>query len=153
MTKGVVISSLILSFYSIFTVLLSLEQALDFWLKYKVKGLNHVITAVPSRDRLLTVAKSVVDAGNFEDLRILMVTGAVLTPPMFEWTQKAFGGHVHLISSSGGTDVCTSCEYHRKYARSAQNSLNTEVSCDRHTFSTGLCGRYVAIDIAIVRII
>ena len=48
--------------------------------------------------------------GSFKSLRVLMSTGAVLTPPMFEWTQKAFGGNPHLVSTSGGTDVCTSCK-------------------------------------------
>ena len=61
-----------------------------------------------------------VDIGKFEDLRTVMVTGAVLTPPMFEWTQQAFGGHVQIVSTSGGTDVCTSCQYHRGYAWLAQ---------------------------------
>lgn len=49
---------------------------------------------------------------SFESLRILFCTGAVLTAPMFEWTQNAFGGRIHLISGSGGTDICTGCEYH-----------------------------------------
>ncbi|KAH6913876.1 acetoacetyl-CoA synthetase [Coprinopsis sp. MPI-PUGE-AT-0042] len=45
--------------------------------------------------------------GSFESLKVLGSTGAVLTPPMFEWTQKAFGGKLHLVSTSGGTDVST----------------------------------------------
>ncbi|KAG6900780.1 hypothetical protein C0993_002204 [Termitomyces sp. T159_Od127] len=45
------------------------------------------------------------DIGSFEALRVMSVTGAVLTPPLFEWTQKAFGeNRIHLISTSGGTD-------------------------------------------------
>ncbi|KAI0730268.1 hypothetical protein C8Q72DRAFT_793910 [Fomitopsis betulina] len=32
--------------------------------------------------------------------------GAVLTPPMFEWTQQAFNPDIHLMSISGGTDIC-----------------------------------------------
>ncbi|KAF8199886.1 acetoacetyl-CoA synthetase [Mycena galopus ATCC 62051] len=43
----------------------------------------------------------------FESLKTLMVTGAVLTSPLFKWAQKAFGDRVHIISTSGGTDVCT----------------------------------------------
>ncbi|KAF6761242.1 acetoacetyl-CoA synthetase [Ephemerocybe angulata] len=46
--------------------------------------------------------------GSFKSLRVLMCTGAVLTPPMFEWAQHAFGGAFHLISTSGGTDICAS---------------------------------------------
>lgn len=45
--------------------------------------------------------------GSFESLKVLSSTGAVLTPPMFEWTHKAFGGKFHLVSMSGGTDVTT----------------------------------------------
>ncbi|KAJ7071957.1 acetoacetyl-CoA synthetase [Mycena amicta] len=41
----------------------------------------------------------------FESLRTLSSTGAVLTPAMFAWTQRAFGDHVHLTSSCGGTDI------------------------------------------------
>ncbi|KAJ7451807.1 acetoacetyl-CoA synthetase [Mycena galericulata] len=43
----------------------------------------------------------------FEALKTISVTGAVLTGPMFHWTQRAFGERVHLLSGSGGTDVCT----------------------------------------------
>ncbi|KAJ7123300.1 acetoacetyl-CoA synthetase [Mycena crocata] len=43
----------------------------------------------------------------FEALKTITVAGAVLTSPMFIWTQKAFGERVHLISATGGTDVCT----------------------------------------------
>ncbi|KAJ7693447.1 acetoacetate-CoA ligase [Mycena rosella] len=43
----------------------------------------------------------------FEALKRLAVTGAVLTSPMFLWAQRAFGPKVNVISTSGGTDVCT----------------------------------------------
>ena len=48
------------------------------------------------------------EIASFESLRVIGCTGAVLTPPMFQWTHEAFGGNVHLISTSGGTDVCSS---------------------------------------------
>ncbi|KAK2464310.1 hypothetical protein APHAL10511_003767 [Amanita phalloides] len=49
------------------------------------------------------------ELGSFEALRTVSSTGAPITPPLFEWTQKAFGGsRIHLISTSGGTDVCAS---------------------------------------------
>ncbi|RDB16867.1 Acetoacetyl-CoA synthetase [Hypsizygus marmoreus] len=49
------------------------------------------------------------EVGSFEALRVIGSTGAVLTTPMFHWTQEAFGGQrVHLISTSGGTDICGS---------------------------------------------
>ncbi|KAL0578860.1 hypothetical protein V5O48_003140 [Marasmius crinis-equi] len=41
----------------------------------------------------------------FSSLRVVSVTGAVLTPPMFEFTFNAFGGNIYLISTSGGTDI------------------------------------------------
>ncbi|KAL5520210.1 hypothetical protein ACEPAG_9423 [Sanghuangporus baumii] len=44
---------------------------------------------------------------SFESLRILFSTGSVLTAPMFEWTQHAFGDDVHITSNSGGTDICS----------------------------------------------
>ncbi|KIM45283.1 hypothetical protein M413DRAFT_441964 [Hebeloma cylindrosporum] len=47
------------------------------------------------------------DIASFESLRALKVTGAIFTPPMFEWTQEAFGKQVQLISTSGGTDICS----------------------------------------------
>jgi acetoacetyl-CoA synthetase len=62
----------------------------------------------------------------FESLRTILCTGAVLTPPMFEWTQKAFGEQTHLVSTSGGTDICTSCVYQLDSLRSTQT---TQVHC------------------------
>ncbi|KAF4620739.1 hypothetical protein D9613_000498 [Agrocybe pediades] len=47
------------------------------------------------------------EIGSFEALRVMKVTGAIFTPPMFEWTQEAFGKHIHLASVSGGTDICS----------------------------------------------
>lgn len=44
--------------------------------------------------------------GSFQALRILACTGAVLTAPVFSWAQTAFGERIHVISSSGGTDIC-----------------------------------------------
>ncbi|KAJ7594475.1 acetoacetyl-CoA synthetase [Mycena floridula] len=43
---------------------------------------------------------------SFKSLRLVMVTGAVLTPNLFSWAQKAFG-EIGLISASGGTDICS----------------------------------------------
>lgn len=52
-----------------------------------------------------------VKIGSFESLKTMAVGGAVLTPAMFEWTHKTFGGNFYLASISGGTDTCASCEY------------------------------------------
>ncbi|KAH0827977.1 acetoacetate-CoA ligase [Lanmaoa asiatica] len=41
----------------------------------------------------------------FTGLREITVTGAVLTAQLMTWTHKAFGGNLHIGSSSGGTDV------------------------------------------------
>ncbi|KAF9042189.1 acetoacetyl-CoA synthetase [Panaeolus papilionaceus] len=43
----------------------------------------------------------------FESLRTMMVTGAIYTAPMFEWTQAAFGPRIHIACVSGGTDICS----------------------------------------------
>jgi len=43
----------------------------------------------------------------FDSLHTVFSTGSVLTAPMFEWTQEAFGEHIHLVSASGGTDICS----------------------------------------------
>ncbi|KAJ7267603.1 hypothetical protein B0H12DRAFT_116954 [Mycena haematopus] len=40
-------------------------------------------------------------------LHTVSAAGAVLTSPMFIWAQKAFGAHIRLNSSCGGTDICT----------------------------------------------
>lgn len=50
-----------------------------------------------------------VELASFEALRGIITTGAVITPPVFKWAAKAFGPDIHLISTSGGTDVCTAC--------------------------------------------
>ncbi|KZT10799.1 acetoacetate-CoA ligase [Laetiporus sulphureus 93-53] len=42
----------------------------------------------------------------FDALRTVGSTGSVLAPAMFEWAQKAFNPDVHLVSFSGGTDIC-----------------------------------------------
>ncbi|KAJ7141328.1 acetoacetate-CoA ligase [Mycena epipterygia] len=46
------------------------------------------------------------ELARFEALRLLSSTGAVLTAPMFVWTQKAFGETIQLTSGCGGTDIC-----------------------------------------------
>lgn len=45
------------------------------------------------------------EIASFEALREITVTGAVITPPLMEWTHEAFGRKLHIGSSSGGTDV------------------------------------------------
>lgn len=61
-------------------------------------------------DDVLTSGVCVVDLGRFEALRTIASTGAVLTSPMFEWVQSSFGPKKHIVSSSGGTDICAACE-------------------------------------------
>ncbi|KAI0062826.1 acetoacetate-CoA ligase [Artomyces pyxidatus] len=50
--------------------------------------------------------KPLLDIGPFSKLRTIASTGAVLTPPMFEWVHEAFGERIFIASSSGGTDIC-----------------------------------------------
>ncbi|KAH9987007.1 acetoacetate-CoA ligase [Russula compacta] len=46
------------------------------------------------------------DVGKFEALRRLSCTGAVFSPPQWEWAHRAFNDRVILSSGSGGTDIC-----------------------------------------------
>ncbi|EIW83199.1 acetoacetate-CoA ligase [Coniophora puteana RWD-64-598 SS2] len=46
------------------------------------------------------------ELGSFKSMRLMTVTGAVLTAPLMEWTHAAFGNELCIGSSSGGTDVC-----------------------------------------------
>lgn len=43
----------------------------------------------------------------FASLRTVFSTGSVLTAPMYEWAQEAFGERMHIMSASGGTDICS----------------------------------------------
>ncbi|CAL1706757.1 unnamed protein product [Somion occarium] len=45
----------------------------------------------------------------FDSLRCILSTGAILTAPMFEWTQQAWAPDVWVLSVSGGTDICQAC--------------------------------------------
>ncbi|KJA27864.1 hypothetical protein HYPSUDRAFT_35033 [Hypholoma sublateritium FD-334 SS-4] len=69
------------------------------------------VTSWATSPRFLTEVQgrgiSPLEIGPFESLRSILVTGAIFTPPMFEWTQRAFGKHIHLLSTSGGTDICS----------------------------------------------
>ncbi|KAF7376544.1 AMP-binding domain-containing protein [Mycena sanguinolenta] len=47
------------------------------------------------------------EIGPFKSLHTVSAAGSVLTSPMFIWTQKAFGAHIRVNSSCGGTDICT----------------------------------------------
>ncbi|KZS98600.1 acetoacetyl-CoA synthetase [Sistotremastrum niveocremeum HHB9708] len=46
------------------------------------------------------------DLAPFETLRCVYVTGAVLTPPLYEWAITAFPKRAHVNAGSGGTDIC-----------------------------------------------
>lgn len=88
-----------------------------------------------------------VEIGSFEALKVMLVTGAVLTPKVFEWAQEAFGGNrLHLVSSSGGTDICASCEYVFSECIPASKSpailnVHDAVSCHWHSESACPYGR------------
>lgn len=83
-----------------------------FLSEIKGQGINPCTQIPPkliygSIDNLRFVVR---DIGPFESLRMIASTGAVLTAPMFEWVQEAFGPEKQVVSSSGGTDVCAACE-------------------------------------------
>ncbi|PSR79238.1 hypothetical protein PHLCEN_2v7096 [Hermanssonia centrifuga] len=69
------------------------------------------VTILGTGPRFLTEVQSngiePLKLASFDSLRVIMSTGAVLTAPMFEWTQEAFGPSVHIASVSGGTDICS----------------------------------------------
>ncbi|KAJ3555557.1 hypothetical protein NM688_g2508 [Phlebia brevispora] len=44
--------------------------------------------------------------GAFDAMRTIFSAGAVLTAPMFEWAQQAFGPDIHITTGTGGTDIC-----------------------------------------------
>ncbi|KAG6335256.1 hypothetical protein ID866_3831 [Astraeus odoratus] len=46
----------------------------------------------------------------FQTLREILVTGSVLTAQLMTWAHEAFGGKLHIGSTSGGTDVFCSCD-------------------------------------------
>ncbi|KAI0321066.1 acetoacetate-CoA ligase [Amylostereum chailletii] len=68
------------------------------------------VTALGTSPRFLSEVQARVpdlkEIGSFDALRVIASTGAVLTPPMFEWAQRAFGADKLIASSSGGTDIC-----------------------------------------------
>lgn len=70
------------------------------------QGVSVLGTSPKFLSELLGRGLKPLEIGSFEALRVIGSTGAVLTPPMFDWTQQAFGKNVHLASISGGTDIC-----------------------------------------------
>ncbi|KAF8588734.1 acetoacetate-CoA ligase [Ramaria rubella] len=46
------------------------------------------------------------EVASFPSLRVIHVTGAVFTAPMSSWVYEVFPSYIHLISVSGGTDIC-----------------------------------------------
>lgn len=50
------------------------------------------------------------ELASFNGLRVVMSTGAPFTAPLHAWTQEVFGPDVHVVSTSGGTDICASCK-------------------------------------------
>lgn len=48
--------------------------------------------------------------GKFEALRTIAVGGAVLSPSLHEWAQRAFGPSTRVMTAMGGTDVCSACK-------------------------------------------
>ncbi|KAJ6625755.1 hypothetical protein B0H10DRAFT_2174015 [Mycena sp. CBHHK59/15] len=71
------------------------------------QGINPRRRAFIIRAAQFSLDSDSVELASFEALKTLSITGAVLTRPMFVWTQRAFGERIHLISTSGGTDICT----------------------------------------------
>ncbi|KAJ7311571.1 acetoacetyl-CoA synthetase [Mycena albidolilacea] len=92
------------------------------------------------------------ELASFESLKVLMVNGAVLTKPLFKWAQRAFGERVHIMSTCGGTDVCTAfvtgCPSLPVYAGETQHKslgMKVEVFDDegKNIEHTGIAGEMV----------
>lgn len=47
---------------------------------------------------------------SYKALRTVASIGAVLTAPMFEWTQRAFNPEIHLVAPCGSTDIANACK-------------------------------------------
>ncbi|KZS98598.1 acetoacetate-CoA ligase [Sistotremastrum niveocremeum HHB9708] len=47
------------------------------------------------------------ELGSFEALRMFFVTGAVVTPPVYEWAASVLPPTTHVMSATGGTDICS----------------------------------------------
>lgn len=46
----------------------------------------------------------------FEAIRTVASGGAVLTAPLHEWAQSAFGEKTRVMTATGGTDICSACK-------------------------------------------
>lgn len=40
---------------------------------------------------------------------MFFVTGAVVTPPVYEWATSVLPPTTHVMSATGGTDICSTC--------------------------------------------
>lgn len=69
----------------------------------------------------------------------MLVTGSVLTAQLMTWTHKAFGGNLHIGSSSGGTDVFCSCQFPIFALVEMNTGLNGQYSRDSRTVVSSLC--------------
>lgn len=58
-----------------------------------------------------SIYASLVELAPFEGLRTISSGGAVLVPPLHEWTQNAFGKNTRVMTATGGTDICSACMY------------------------------------------
>ncbi|TFK53772.1 acetoacetate-CoA ligase [Heliocybe sulcata] len=85
------------------------QPSVEFFLKFVS---DQGVTIFGTSPRFLTEvqARGILPShlASYPSLRVLMSTGAPLTPPMFDWSQLAFRKDVYLTSPSGGTDICSS---------------------------------------------
>ncbi|KAL0578859.1 hypothetical protein V5O48_003139 [Marasmius crinis-equi] len=70
------------------------------------QGITHFGTSPRFLAEVQGKGISPLELGSFESLRVMAVTGAVITPPLFKWAFHALGGRVYVLSMSGGTDIC-----------------------------------------------
>lgn len=74
----------------------------------------------------------------FETLRVLVSVGAVLTAPIYEWAQEAFGEDVHVFSGMGATDTCSTRMSRITYQSTRLGSLDVKLFLARRLYPSTL---------------
>lgn len=90
-----------------------------------MRGSNLVSVETTNATSIRLISLLSVRLGSFDTLRTIFSAGAVLTAPMFEWVQQAFGSRIHIASGTGGTDICGGCEFITYYTFCQSNALGS----------------------------
>jgi hypothetical protein len=52
----------------------------------------------------------IVEIAPFPALRMISISGAVFTAPMYRWVYDVFPKYIYLGNGMGGTDICALCK-------------------------------------------